>query len=130
MLPPRAACFECGNDSVHVENQPRTGTVVSYTEVRYPPGGFKELGPYTVGIVELESGVRLSTRIDASLAETTTGMEVALRLEDDRVNRDDFDLEMERDWPMFVFEPVDGEASEPNGESAMDRLNPGSGEQS
>ena len=112
LVPPRAACFECGGDAVHVENQPTTGTVVSYTEVRHPPAGFEDLGTYTVGVVELDTGARLATRIDAPLSAVDIGTGVKLRVGDAGVDRETFDREAERDWPMFVFEPLEEDGPE------------------
>lgn len=125
LIPPREACFECGGDAIRVENQPTTGTVVTYTDVRHPPAGFEGLGTYTVGVVELDSGARLPTRIDAPLSAVDIGTLVELRVGDAGVDRETFDREAERDWPMFVFEPVEGDGRENTGDSAS----PGSDDQ-
>jgi uncharacterized OB-fold protein len=55
MLPPRPACYNCGSRAVTVEEQPRTGEVVSYTSVIRPPSAFEHLAPITVAVVELDS---------------------------------------------------------------------------
>ena len=107
LLPPRNACYTCGGRSIVVEDQPKTGTIVSYTEVRHPPAGFDGGEAYTVGVVEINSGGRLPTRIAAPIEAVSIGDRVRLRLDEAGVDRDRFDLEDEGEWPMFVFEPVE-----------------------
>jgi uncharacterized OB-fold protein len=107
LLPPRNACYTCGGRSIVVEDQPKTGAIVSYTEVRNPPAGFDDGGAYTVGVVEIDSGGRLPTRIAAPIESVSIGDRVRLRLDEEGVDRERFDLENEREWPMFVFEPIE-----------------------
>ena len=37
LIPPRPACYACGSRAVSIEEQPRRGEIVSYTEVRTAP---------------------------------------------------------------------------------------------
>lgn len=105
LLPPRPACYDCGSRAVHVEVQPRTGTVASYTEVRVSTPAFADETPFSVAIVELDSGGRLTGRVDAPYDALAIGDRVRLTVRDptagDRANA----LDHERDWPVHVFEP-------------------------
>ncbi|MFB6102915.1 MAG: Zn-ribbon domain-containing OB-fold protein [Haloplanus sp.] len=106
LIPPRPACYACGSRDLYVESQPETGSVVSYTEVRTPPAALEARAPYTVAIVELDSGARLTGRLTVPYADTSIGMPVRLSTRPP----DDDELEMalsyEVDWPIHEFEPV------------------------
>lgn len=103
LVPPRPACYECGSREVRIEEMPRAGAVVSYTEITRPPAPFQHLAPITMAIVELDSGVRLTGRVDSAYDEVEIGDRVRLRVEEA-----DFDaaakLSYEADWPIHVFE--------------------------
>jgi len=106
LIPPRPACYACGGRNLHVESQPKTGTVVSYTEVRTPPPALADRAPYTVAIVELDSGARLTGRVTVPYAEASIEMPVRLvaRAPDDDERK--MALSYEADWPIHEFEPV------------------------
>lgn len=108
MLPPRPACYGCGSRAVAIEEQPRTGDVVSYTSVERPPSAFADLAPLTVAIVELDSSARLTGRVTAPLEDVAIGDRVELQIRDaDAVEiGSEFDLSYEEEWPIHVFEPV------------------------
>jgi uncharacterized OB-fold protein len=80
LVPPRAACYACGGRDIVVEEQPRTGEIFSYTEVRASSPPSADLAPFTVAIVELESGARLTGRVDLPYAETEIGTSVRLSI--------------------------------------------------
>ncbi|AXG11669.1 Zn-ribbon domain-containing OB-fold protein [Haloplanus rubicundus] len=106
LIPPRPACYACGGRHLHVEPQPKTGTVVSYTEVRTPPSALADRAPYTVAVVELDSGARLTGRVTVPYAETDIGMPVRLTtrpLDDDER---ELALDHENEWPIHEFEPA------------------------
>jgi len=106
LIPPRPACYACGGRHLHVESQPKTGTVVSYTEVRTPPSALADRAPYTVAVVELDSGARLTGRVTLPYAETDIGMAVRLTtrsLDDDEL---ELALDHEKEWPIHEFEPA------------------------
>jgi hypothetical protein len=104
LVPPRPACYECGSRNVAVAEQSKTGEVYSYTEVARPPSAFEDLAPLTLAVVELESGGRLTGRVDAAYDDVEIGMPVELT-----TRTPDFDAEAvlsyEADWPIHVFEP-------------------------
>lgn len=108
MLPPRPACYNCGSRAVTVEEQPRTGEVISYTSVNRPPSAFADLAPITVAVVELDSSARLSGRVEAPLEAVSIGDRVKLLVRDpETIGIDpEFQLSYEEDWPIHVFEPV------------------------
>lgn len=103
LVPPRPACYECGSRHVDVVEQSKTGTVYSYTEVGRPPTAFESLAPLTLAVVELDSGGRLTGRVDAAYEDLDIGTPVELA-----VREPDFDdeavLSYEADWPIHVFE--------------------------
>ena len=103
LIPPRPACYACGSRAVELEPQPKTGAIVSFTEVHRPPSAFVDLAPFPVAIVELDSGARLTGRVDADYADLAIGDSVRLS-----IREPDFDpaasLPYEEDWPLHVFE--------------------------
>lgn len=109
LLPPRPACYDCGSRAVTVEEQPRTGQVVSYTAVHKPPSAFATLAPITIAVVELDSGARLTGRVTTSLSDVSIGSRVALQTRDpDEVGIDpSVHLSYEEEWPVHEFELLD-----------------------
>jgi hypothetical protein len=108
LLPPRPACYDCGSRAVTLEEEPRTGEVVSYTAVNKPPSAFEELAPITVAVVELDSSARLTGRVDAPLEDVAIGDRVELQVRDPAASEIDpsFDLSYEAEWPIHVFELI------------------------
>lgn len=104
LLPPRPYCYECGSGEVVVEIQPLTGTIFSYTEVIRPPTGFSSATPYTIAIVELDSGARLTGRVNAPYEDVRISQPVRVTVEEAPINHD-AGLPHEKDWPIPVFEP-------------------------
>ncbi|AZH26931.1 Zn-ribbon domain-containing OB-fold protein [Haloplanus aerogenes] len=109
LVPPRPACYACGGRNLHVESQPKTGTVVSYTEVRTPPSALEGRAPYTVAIVELDSGARLTGRLTVPYANAAIDMPV--RLTARALDEDERELALahELEWPIHEFEPNRGD---------------------
>ncbi len=105
LVPPRTACYACGSRALEIEVQPRSGEIVSYTEVHRPPSAFADLAPFPVAIVELDTGARLTGRVDAAYDDLAIGTTVRLDFREP-----DFDpdatLSYEEGWPIHVFEPV------------------------
>jgi hypothetical protein len=108
LLPPRTACHACGSRRVSIAEQPKTGEVYSYTEVGRPPTGFEQLAPLTIAIVELESGARLTGRVDAAYDDVEIGTPVELEVREPDVDTETL-LSYEREWPFHVFTVRDGE---------------------
>ena len=104
LLPPRPACYACGSRAVSIEEQPRKGDVISYTEVRTAPPAFEAESPYTVAIVELVSGGRLTGRVDASYDAVEIGDPVLLTVREPTEAARNAALSYETEWPLHVFE--------------------------
>ena len=107
LVPPRPACYACGSRDVRIEAQPRTGTVVSYTEVRRPVPALAEDAPYTVAVVELDSGARLTGRLDLAYEDTGIGLPVRLTVREPTAGQRAIARDHEADWPSHVFEAVE-----------------------
>jgi hypothetical protein len=107
LLPPRPACYGCGGRNIEIEPQPETGAIYSYTAVHAPPPELEAEAPYTIAVVELDSGGRLTGRVDADYDAIEIGDPVELRTraltEDERAVALDHELE----WPLHVFEPME-----------------------
>lgn len=64
---PRIICPHCFSDQVSWVEASGKGRIYSYTVVQSAPPPFKEQVPYVVGIIELEEGVRMLSRIVGEL---------------------------------------------------------------
>jgi uncharacterized OB-fold protein len=104
LLPPRPACYECGSRAVEVETQPTTGHVHSYTEVHTPPPAFEGEAPYTVAVVELDSGGRLLGRVNADYEDVSIDDPVELRVREPTDEERAVALSYETEWPVHEFE--------------------------
>lgn len=104
LIPPRPACYACGSHSLQLEEQSHSGTIVSYTSANRPPSGFESLAPYSIAIVELESGGRILGRVDAPIHELYIGQPVRLDVRDPEVPVVNA-LSYEEEWPIHVFVP-------------------------
>lgn len=104
LLPPRTACYDCGSRDVHIESQPRTGRIESYTEVRVPTRAFADEAPFSVAVVELDSGGRLTGRVDAPADALAIDDRVRLTVREPSAVDRAVALDHESDWPVHVFE--------------------------
>ena len=105
LLPPRPACYACGSRAVEVESRPRRGRVYSYTAVHTPPTAFEADAPYTIAVVELAGGGRLTGRLTADYDDTEVGDPVELTVREPTERERQVALEYETEWPIHVFEP-------------------------
>ena len=106
LIPPRTACYGCGGRDLTTAAEPHTGTVVSYTEVRTAPPAFADRVPYTVAIVELDSGAKLTGRLTAAYDEVAIDMPVRLVVRAPTAAEQELGLSYETEWPVHTFEPV------------------------
>lgn len=104
LVPPRPACYACGSRNIAIEELSREGRVISYTEVRTPPPAFEPEAPYTIAIVELTDGGRLTGRVDADYDEVDIGIPVELTVREPAPGAREAALTYETDWPLHVFE--------------------------
>jgi hypothetical protein len=91
---PRALCPHCHGDELTWTQASGQGTVYSLTVVRRPAGpAFADDVPYVIGLIDLEEGVRLLSRLHVSdPADAHIGMRVRVAFDD----HDDITL------PVFV----------------------------
>ena len=95
--PKRIVCTNCGSGELEWRRSSGTGEVYCYSEVhRTPAEVFAGSAPYIVGIVRLDEGVFLFSRLMCNAAAMTIGM---------RVQVDFMKLETGRVLP--VFQPGD-----------------------
>lgn len=96
IVPPKVVCPFCGSDNLNRINLSGEGSVYSYTVIHVPPPKFVNDAPYTVAIVELDEGARITGRIlDVDADNIESGMRVKLS----HVDLDD-------DSVMIAFKPV------------------------
>lgn len=85
-FPPRPVCPHCWSNDVRWSDLATQGTLYSWTRIHAAPAVFGAESPYAVGIVDLDSGIRLACRlIDAPGVVWAPGMTVeiaALQYED------------------------------------------------
>ncbi len=62
-FPPRLVCPECGSRSFEDYVLKDTGKILTFTTIEVGPPQFADQVPYTVGIVELDDGARITTQI-------------------------------------------------------------------
>lgn len=78
-FPPRLICPRCGSRTFAATNLADTGTLLTFTVIRVPPGPFEDQSPYALGIAELDDGARLTAQIvDCDFAELKVGMRLKL----------------------------------------------------
>jgi uncharacterized OB-fold protein len=78
-LPPRPLCDNCLSKEFKWINISGKGKLLTYTIICVAPQQFQALAPYTVGIVELENGLRIPGILqDLTQEKLKIGMELAL----------------------------------------------------
>ena len=79
-FPPRSVCPDCGRKSVGKMQMTKLsgkGTVVTYTTIYDAPSQFDMQKPYTMAIIEMAEGVRLTSQIiDVKPEDVKIGMPV------------------------------------------------------
>ena len=76
---PRSVCPNCLSQELSWIDCSGRGSVYSFTVVHRTSSEFREQVPFTVGLVELEEGVRMMARLD--LAEPAVGTPVKVSFE-------------------------------------------------
>ncbi len=78
-LPPRSICKDCKSPRTKfIEITAEKGTLLTYTIIHVAPPSLQHMAPYVVGIVELETGQRLTAIILGDPAELKIGKKVLL----------------------------------------------------
>lgn len=86
-FPPRLVCPECGSRSFKDYVMKDTGKILTFTTIEVGPPQFADQVPYTVGIVELDDGARITAQItDVDPSKLKIGDKVKLefrKIQDD-----------------------------------------------
>jgi uncharacterized OB-fold protein len=73
---PREICAACAGSELDPHVVEGTGKLVTWTVIRRAPTRFKDEAPYTVAVVDLEAGVRITGRLINSDDTLTPGSPV------------------------------------------------------
>jgi len=69
-FPARPVCPKCRRKGrLVVQEMPRTGKIVSFTEVFVAPEGFENEAPYFLALIELENGAKILSQVVDSKKE-------------------------------------------------------------
>ena len=86
-FPPRLVCPECGSRSFKDYVMKDTGKILTFTTIEVGHPQFADQVPYTVGIVELDDGARITAQItDVDPSKLKIGDKVKLefrKIQDD-----------------------------------------------
>ncbi|KXB07915.1 hypothetical protein AKJ58_01465 [candidate division MSBL1 archaeon SCGC-AAA385D11] len=77
-VPPMMTCISCGSnefDRVEFEGK---GNIVTYTVIHVPTREYKDEAPYTVAIIELEEGAKITGRVKGDPEKLAIGKSVKL----------------------------------------------------
>jgi uncharacterized OB-fold protein len=98
-LPPRPMCTSCLSTNLKWIELEGAGKLLSYTVIHVAPEQFQSLAPYAVGIVELESGLRLPGMICGVEPEKVrVGMNLKIAFEPSTCTQWPA-------WPRYFFKP-------------------------
>jgi len=99
-LPPRPLCDNCYSQEFEWVEESGKGKLLTYTVIHIAPTQFQALAPYAVGIVELESGLRIPGMIQgAQQDQLKVGM--ALTIDFGTCNT----TQAWPQWPRYCFKP-------------------------
>ena len=78
-FPPRTVCSKCRGQKFSKTTLAPEGRIETFTVIRVAPSGFGDEVPYTVGIVALDDGVKVTAQIvDCDLAKLAIGDRVRI----------------------------------------------------
>jgi len=76
-FPPVYRCKGCGSEQIKDKEMPKTGTILTYTQLHEPLPGFEAQTPLSLAVVKLENGARILTQIvDSPPDSVKTGARV------------------------------------------------------
>ena len=100
LLPPKPMCTKCLSTNLKWIELEGAGKLLSYTVIYIAPEQFQSITPYSVGIVELQNGLRLPGMIrGVDPKEIRVGMDLKI----------DFDTSASSQWPAwprYFFRPL------------------------
>lgn len=83
--PPYYGCFSCGNSEFAQKKLSGKGVIYTFVIMHLPAPGFENIAPYVFGVVRLEEGILVPTRIEAcNMEELEIGGKVVFVCEDDK----------------------------------------------
>jgi uncharacterized OB-fold protein len=94
-FPPKPFCPHCWSTRISWAPLSGRGKLYSQTVVHAAPAAFRDEVPYRVGIIDLEEGIRIATRVLAEGAPTLDSAVEIIVLN-------------YRDGPLFAVLPADG----------------------
>lgn len=101
-FPQRIVCKNCGRKSkIQDKKFSGNGTILSYTKIHVPADLFKEIAPYTVGVIKLEEGPNVEGHIIETLKEIKIGTKVKVVFRKMSMDGDEGLI-----YYHFKFEPV------------------------
>ncbi len=81
-LPPRPVCDECFSKDFDWTSVSTSGRLLTYTVIHIAPLQFQSMAPYAMGIVDLESGLKLPGMIrGVPLDQIKVGMNLTVEFE-------------------------------------------------
>ena len=100
LLPPKPMCTKCLSTNLQWIELEGAGKLLSYTVIYIAPEQFQSITPYTVGIVELQNGLRLPGMIrDVNAEEIRVGMDLKIDFEPSASSQWPA-------WPRYFFRPL------------------------
>ncbi len=84
MVPPRPVCRTCGSTDIEVVEVEGQGRLLTWTTIYVGPPSYENNVPYTVGIVELTNGERLTGIVDIPVSELKYDLPVTAAFDDER----------------------------------------------
>jgi uncharacterized OB-fold protein len=104
LLPPKPMCTNCLSTNLKWIELKGAGKLLSYTIIHVAPTQFQSMVPYTVGIVELESGHRLLGLIRNEDRKNIPGDSVKVGM-DLKIDFDTTTPTQWPSWPRYFFRP-------------------------
>lgn len=79
-FPPRPICTRCGSAAYEWQTLSGRGRLYSCTRVHAAGGAFAAYAPYSIGIIDLDEGLRLMTRVmpDASALSLDSPVQIVV----------------------------------------------------
>ncbi len=88
-FPPVYKCKKCGSELIKDKEMPKSGKIMTYTQLHEPLPGFEAQTPLYLAVVRLDNGARvLSQIVDSPDESVRTGAEVIATVRRMRVDGD------------------------------------------
>lgn len=88
-FPPVYRCKKCGSEHIVDKEMPRSGKIVTYTQLHEPLPGFEAQAPFYLAVVRLDNGASILTQIvDSPDDSIKTGAKVSATVRRAKVDGD------------------------------------------